>query len=545
MMSHITQNEALSVKEIDQLTELWKKMRERVQNSSETGKAKFWAAMSGEVDKDEPGKRGTQPNKERREKRHASDGAPEEWAWMSSYARIPVSAMGAYCQEVKTYCNAKGPAGPPGAKGDKGEKGEDGMRTFNGRVMTGPPGPKGDPGPPGPMGPEGEMGPPGPRGQDGSQGPAGDKGDKGTQGMPGAPGPMGPMGEKGERGHIGHKGHKGERGLGGIPAMPSMKGEKGDRGPQGYKGDQGNKGVPGVCETLQCVDMQQPTEATTTAIEPTLPPIQRVCSVKVIGTPLLLSRRKPSEGTQGAFMLDAAGTRGKRDLGKVWATFGTEGNIIWEYPNINNFKDNNNGKNRNLAGKPFFGTGHKVHDEYFYYHWKDQPNIVRYDLNGMEDTVVSHLPDFIDISSVNDREQAFLYSSRTSIVDFHLDSNGLWALYIKNSTRKVVAAFLDKNNLDVKAIVPLNDLEPRSRGGAFIVCGTLYTIRHHDRVRSYLDGGYDLWQNGSLKDINIQIKIPYMQNAMLSYNYRVEQILGWDSDKQMDYPLILEPTKLN
>ncbi|RUS83799.1 hypothetical protein EGW08_008457 [Elysia chlorotica] len=206
---------------------------------------------------------------------------------------------------------------------------------------------------------------------------------------------------------------------------------------------------------------------------------------------------------------------------------------------VGRFKNNADGKASNLSGIPYYGTGHKVHNGFFYYHWQGGPKIVRYDLARGEASAVRVLPDLVDISSSEERERAFIYSSKTSIVDFHVDSNGLWAVYIRNSTGTVVASLLDMETLDVKAIVPLDDLAPRSRGGAFIVCGKLYTVRHHNRLRSHIDGVFDLWQRGKLQPSNIRLNIPYGQNAMLSYNFRLKEILAWDAGRQLSYPLLL------
>ena len=184
-----------------------------------------------------------------------------------------------------------------------------------------------------------------------------------------------------------------------------------------------------------------------------------------------------------------------------------------------------------MEGIPYVGTGHKVHDGFLYYHWKNGSKIVRFDLARNEASTVRILPDL--------KQGSFLYSSKSSFVDFHVDSNGLWAVYIQNSTGKVAVSFLDMETLDVKATVTLDDLVPESRGGAFIVCGKLYTIRHHNRLRSHIDGVYDLWQGGKLTLMQTQFNIPYGQNAMVTFNYRLKQILAWDSAKQLSYPLLL------
>ena len=37
---------------------------------------------------------------------------------------------------------------------------------------------------------------------------------------------------------------------------------------------------------------------------------------------------------KGAWMLDAAGQGGRDKLGKVWASYGTEGTVVWGFSNM-------------------------------------------------------------------------------------------------------------------------------------------------------------------------------------------------------------------
>ncbi|GFR86871.1 hypothetical protein ElyMa_000732400 [Elysia marginata] len=89
-------NDALSYREMSRISNLLKKLNVRAQSSHGPDKARFWAAVSGEEDifvRQENRKESSDehPNMRRRDKRHADDGAPKEWAWMSSYVRVPVS----------------------------------------------------------------------------------------------------------------------------------------------------------------------------------------------------------------------------------------------------------------------------------------------------------------------------------------------------------------------------------------------------------------------------------------------------------------------
>ncbi|XP_050401563.1 gliomedin isoform X3 [Patella vulgata] len=233
--------------------------------------------------------------KSTRERRHVVEGSgsanPDDWAWLSSYSRIPLVALKSFCIQTKEYCKAHGPAGPPGMPGQKGVKGNSGFPGVTGPpgqkgdsvdaglvamnlrsddYLKGPPGPKGDLGPEGGFGPAGEPGVPGRKGEpgrdgkDGKDGPPGkpgekgDKGDNGTRGLlgfpgfKGSPGPTGPMGPPGNPGPPGKHGKNGVPGIPGEPGrngtdgQPGKRGKRGDNGVTGEKGERGTSGVPGV-----------------------------------------------------------------------------------------------------------------------------------------------------------------------------------------------------------------------------------------------------------------------------------------------------------
>ncbi|GFO07729.1 gliomedin [Plakobranchus ocellatus] len=501
---------------------------------SQVDRIRFFEAVSGEAESrnDEEsweGKANTQKSRKARASGVSKDSSGE-WAWMSTFVRVPINVLQAYCQQAKIYCKAHGPKGSPGAKGDKGEKGE--TITATGVSARGPPGLKGERGAPGIPGPKGTPGRDGAYGREGKTGPRGEKGNQGTVGPPGVQGPKGLTGRPGEKGDRGDKGLPGYGGRG-------PKGAKGSPGSMGFQGIKGSKGEAGFCEVYQCVEIEQPTEAPTEAstIAPTLPPRTRDCSINIIGKPVFMGQR---QALGGSWMLDSAVPTGKNNPGKVWATYGTEGSLLWEYPTLDQFRASRGGMAKNLEGNPFIGSGHKVHNGFFYYLSNKESKIARFELARNQVRVTRTLPDLADMSSPALRDKALLYSSKSSFVDFHVDSNGLWAIYIRNSTNKVVASFLDLETLEVKATVTLDDLKPRSKGGAFIACGKLYTIRHHNRLRSHIDGVYDLWQGGKLTPKQIAFSNPYGQNAMVSYNFRLELILAWDGGRQLSYPLLLK-----
>ncbi|KAH9513320.1 hypothetical protein Btru_034626 [Bulinus truncatus] len=472
-------------------------------------------------------------------KRHANfiegSGAADDWLWMSSFARVPIVAVKSYCKEAQTYCAAHG---PPGKSGDKGEKGETGDDAHHQNISSlasslslietfkGPPGIKGDLGSHGPQGLKGE---PGSMGLSGEKGDKGDIGPHGPQGLKGEPGSIGLPGEKGSDGFDGPPGLDGPQGLPGNPGKDGTDGTPGPPGLPGVEGPQGHKGEPGSCP-VQCFHIPEKSVFTTTTPEPTFPPKAKACSVENIGTPLYL---RESSSTFGSWMVDIKPN--SFTANKVWLTNDLEGTSIQEFANMNTFKKHAVSRVITVEGSPYYGTGHIVYNGTMYYQWSGEPKIVGLDLGLGQVTKVREIPDLVYKTTQGIKRH--LYSSESSFVDFNADENGLWMIYSTESSSNIKVALLNETTLDIIKSVDV-DVALGSKGNAFIVCGKLYTIRHHNRLRSSIDEERDLWKNTTQTLKQLVFKNPYGNTVMLSYNLNNKHLLSWDAGKQLQTPLL-------
>ncbi|XP_025076839.1 gliomedin-like isoform X5 [Pomacea canaliculata] len=493
----------------------------------------------------------------------------------------------------------KGHSGAPGMPGPQGEKGEapdpDLVAQNLGSMehIRGPPGHKGDQGEKGAPGERGNMGPPGPEGRPGVPGIDGMKGEPGPQGPTerGFNGVNGEDGKRGRRGEEGPPGPPGPRGTAGVPGVPGLKGYKGDKGlsgPVGPAGQKGEKGDMGHCPTL-CVDTRQPASTTapttlettttpTTTITttttastttrtpaPTLPPREAVCSVQMIGKPYFKSG---SSTHQGAWLRDLSPLSGQRDT-RLWVTHGSRGTRLYEFDDEAALTQNDTRTLYELDERmPYMGTGHVIFRDSLYYHWADTWKIVRYDLRMRAPVAVHQLHHREAQLSGGER----LYQDVEGLVDFAVDQTGLWVLYAnlrptashsdtsmgdndngnnRNYRPKppedwdedvVFLAKLDPDSLNVlkkwTLRLPLN-----FRGNAFMVCGTLYVVRHANRQRTSISFAFDAYTDEA-KNVKIAFTNPYGNTAQLAYDPRKNELLGWDSGNMVLYPLLLSNNTL-
>lgn len=222
---------------------------------------------------------------------------------------------------------------------------------------------------------------------------------------------------------------------------------------------------------------------------------------------------------------------------KVWATFGIAGTVLAEYDSMEDFRSNTITTEHYLDEYPYFGTGHVVYAGSFYYHWVNRPSIIRYDIARGEIAGVLTIPDVVFAPNASMSWQGYLYRSRTMFIDFSADENGLWVIYGNGTSGKVQVSLLDVDRMAIVDSVPV-DVRLGSRGNAFVVCGRLYTLRHHNRRKSYLDKEFDLWLNET-KRMRMAFANPSASTNMVKFNSRDVQLLVWGDGKQMVSPMLL------
>ena len=110
------------------------------------------------------------------------------------------------------------------------------------------------------------------------------------------------------------------------------------------------------------------------------------------------------------------------DANKYWYTHEGDTFKLFEYSSKDSFDRKIVTRNITLR-KPHQGNSHVVFNGSFYYHVREEPNIVRFNLRSsrIEDTL--ELPDLAKNRSVT------LYNSTYTYADFSVDENGLWVVY--------------------------------------------------------------------------------------------------------------------
>ncbi|CAH1796996.1 unnamed protein product [Owenia fusiformis] len=466
----------------------------------------------------------------------------------------------------------QGQHGEPGPKGHRGPRGVDGVmgtRGFNGTDgLPGKPGPQGPPGPPGAPGKNGTIGPPGPKGAEGLKGrrgrrgpeKQGTKGELGPRGPPGPPGSVincscrkgekGDRGDKGHRGMVGFLGYKGERGEVGPPGPPGKQaisyvtidgetipgpvgiaGPPGPAGPRGYKGEKGNIGVPGVCESTTLTTIPTTTTTTTmatTTVEPTFEPRENNCQLAVIGKPIFM---RSTNTFWGAWMQDPDPPSSAFER-KYWFTRHFDGKLLYEYNSKDSFvKDKLD--NTHELDDLYFGTGNVVYQGAFYYHQSGYNVIARYDLTLEKKTAKVKLPR----AAYTGKD--FVYSTEYNYFDMAVDQNGLWVIYgTQGSKNKLRVSRLDPNTLEIQKTIIIK-IRHSEYGNGFIMCGLLYLVRDTHAQVTQIDFVYDLWTKEKLNMSPLRFTNPYKMNNMISYNYRKQEIYGWDKGNQIRYPIRL------
>ncbi|CAL1546734.1 unnamed protein product, partial [Lymnaea stagnalis] len=251
----------------------------------------------------------------------------------------------------------------------------------------------------------------------------------------------------------------------------------------------------------------------------------------VIGKPVFV---KQSTSLIGTWMVDPKPTAASAN--KIWVTLGLEGETVLEYSSEGNFEKGVVERELSLSGTPFFGTGHVVSGGFLYYHWARQQKIVRYNLALGEVTTVRQLSDLNH--KVVKGSKTFLYHSESLFVDFNVDENGLWIIYSLGGNPKLMVALLNEETLDIVKSLHV-EVQVGSKGNAFIACGKLYTVRHHNRQTSFVDEEHDLWHNRT-QPIKITVNNPYGNTVMLTYDTANRRLLAWDAGRQLRSPLLLK-----
>lgn len=268
------------------------------------------------------------------------------------------------------------------------------------------------------------------------------------------------------------------------------------------------------------------------------------CSIKMVGKPYF---KRDSGHMRGTWMRDAAPPS---DVSSrlQWNTYGSQGRLVYQFSSEGSMIKNSTDATYNLRNIPFEGTGHVVYRHALYYQKKGSWKIVRYDFRLATTTTVN----YVHHRDADYQGTEKLYKDLPGAMDFAVDETGLWLIYANHkdpagreemgyadwaNDNVFFLAKLDPYTLDqmkvFKLKVPMN-----YRGNGFMVCGTLYIVRHSDRRRTSIAWTYDAYTEKESHP-KIGFSNPYGKTAQLAYDPKTHKILGWDSGKLVLYPLLI------
>lgn len=263
------------------------------------------------------------------------------------------------------------------------------------------------------------------------------------------------------------------------------------------------------------------------------------CSIKMIGKPYY---KRNSGQPRGAWMRDAAPPRGVSSQ-LQWNTYGINGTLLHQFASQQAMKKNATDAIYDLRQLPFEGTGHVVYNNSLYYQMQGSWRFVRYDLKKRQTVAVSQVHPQNTAYFGNEK----LYKNLPGAMDFAVDETGLWVIYANHKDpagrsdwaiddvfflAKLDPEILDKLKV-FKLKVPMN-----FRGNGFMVCGTLYIVRHSDRTRTSIAWAYDAYTEKESHP-KLAFSNPYGKTCQLLYDPKEKEILGWDSGKLILYPLLM------
>lgn len=246
----------------------------------------------------------------------------------------------------------------------------------------------------------------------------------------------------------------------------------------------------------------------------------------MVGIPLFERHKGPNVGTW---------LRDPLNPDKIWVTKGWYGTTIYEHSSMKTFVSDQPDRTHSLGLNQYQGTNHAMFNGSVYYQRAGHHVVVRYDLKRTD--VVS----FQNMHGSNYNNSRYLYATGKSYYDISIDENGLWVIYAKVNFNSILSV----SKLDLYTMQVLKtweiQVDHRSYGNGFIICGVLYLVRSVNTQRTHIDYAYDLYTD-KVRQEKISFINPYAGNVQLTYVARDDPrkclIYGWDSGYQISYQLL-------
>uniref|UniRef100_A0A0N5C384 Olfactomedin-like domain-containing protein n=1 Tax=Strongyloides papillosus TaxID=174720 RepID=A0A0N5C384_STREA len=287
-----------------------------------------------------------------------------------------------------------------------------------------------------------------------------------------------------------------------------------------------------------------PINQMTTEGEPTLPQYtgpptlgynRRECLLNAVGIPVLHAESQYRD--VGSWMRDA-NPQDREASEKRWVTDGYASPVLYEYADE---KQLMNKKQQIKYYVDFLasGTGSMIYNGSYFYHRHNSLFLVSYDLETTEE-IQSEIPNIAHIDCERNHDHTFqncnetdrdpwLYNRPHNYVDFAVDENGIWMIYMKPESTSL---FINKIETDFYVVQTweISDINATEIADAFIMCGILYTLESGEERDTRINFGYNLFTNEIL-DIDVSWYNPYRKLSMLHYNPVDGRLYFFDSKK--------------
>ncbi|GMT00535.1 hypothetical protein PENTCL1PPCAC_22709, partial [Pristionchus entomophagus] len=255
---------------------------------------------------------------------------------------------------------------------------------------------------------------------------------------------------------------------------------------------------------------------------PTLGYNRRECVLAAVGIPVL--HAESQYGEVGSWMRDAKPASNWMSE-KRWITDGFASPVLYEYESERQLM-NKKQKIKYYVDYLASGTGSVVYNGSYFYHRHGSNHIVRYDMDssvqvqkelvGLAYKDCARLPDHTFEKCNESSRDHWLYNRAHNYVDYAVDENGLWVIYMNGETGGLRVSKIETDLVVVQSW-EINEINGTEIADAFIMCGVLYGLESAEERDTYISFAYDLYRNESISG-EVPWYNPYRGLTMLDFN---------------------------
>ncbi|TKR95574.1 hypothetical protein L596_009723 [Steinernema carpocapsae] len=232
---------------------------------------------------------------------------------------------------------------------------------------------------------------------------------------------------------------------------------------------------------------------------PTLGENVRECQLNAVGIPVL--HAESQYGNVGSWMRDANPYNEDMAL-RRWVTDDYASPVLYEYQNERQLM-NKKQKIKYYVDYLASGTGNMIYNGSYFYHRHGSNFLVRYDLETTDQIQGDSIGDMASIDcdrkpdhtfeNCNETERdPWLYNRPHNYVDYAVDENGLWLIYMKSGSPHLFVSKLE-NDFYLVDTWELSDVNGTELADAFVMCGVLYGLRSGSERDTRIDYAFNLY----------------------------------------------------